>query len=55
MSDQIYAVLGVLAALAAGLWAWRRFHYRSFWLLIGFPITAIRIRASWRKVASAAT
>ncbi|MGW0194458.1 FtsK/SpoIIIE domain-containing protein [Nonomuraea sp. NPDC003201] len=51
MSDQRYTVLGVLAAIAAGLWAWRRFHYPSFWLVIGFPITAISIRASWRKVA----
>jgi S-DNA-T family DNA segregation ATPase FtsK/SpoIIIE len=44
-------MLGVLAAVAAGLWAWRRWHYRSFWLIIGFPITAISVRASWRKVA----
>ncbi|MCF6470715.1 cell division protein FtsK [Nonomuraea sp. MG754425] len=51
MSDQLYTVLGVLAAVAAGLWAWRRWHYRSFWLVIGFPIAAISIRASWRKVA----
>ncbi|MFB4283437.1 FtsK/SpoIIIE domain-containing protein [Nonomuraea sp. MTCD27] len=51
MSDQLYAVLAVLAASAAGLWAWRRWHYRSFWLIIGFPITAITIRATWRKVA----
>ncbi|MEV6041552.1 FtsK/SpoIIIE domain-containing protein [Nonomuraea sp. NPDC052116] len=51
MSDQLLTMLGVLAAIAAGLWAWRRWHYRSFWLVIGFPITAISIRASWRKVA----
>ncbi|MGW0195884.1 FtsK/SpoIIIE domain-containing protein [Nonomuraea sp. NPDC003201] len=51
MSDQLYTVLGVLAAVAAGLWAWRRWHYRSFWLVIGFPLTAISVRTSWRKVA----
>ncbi|HEX4813144.1 MAG TPA: FtsK/SpoIIIE domain-containing protein [Nonomuraea sp.] len=51
MSDQFLWTLGVLAAVAAGLWAWRHWHYRSFWLAIGFPITAISVRASWRKVA----
>jgi DNA segregation ATPase FtsK/SpoIIIE, S-DNA-T family len=51
VSDQLYPLLAVLAASAAGLWAWRRWHYRSFWLLIGFPLMAVRIRATWRKVA----
>ncbi|MFI7618265.1 FtsK/SpoIIIE domain-containing protein [Nonomuraea terrae] len=51
MSDQYLWLLGVLAAAAAGLWAWRRWHHRSFWLVIGYPITAISVRASWRKVA----
>ncbi|MGW6496835.1 FtsK/SpoIIIE domain-containing protein [Nonomuraea angiospora] len=51
MSDQFLTMLGVLAAAAAGLWAWRRWHYRSFWLIVGFPLTAISVRASWRKVA----
>ncbi|MEV0630178.1 FtsK/SpoIIIE domain-containing protein [Nonomuraea wenchangensis] len=51
MSDQFYPLLAVLAASAAGLWAWHRWHYRSFWLLIGFPITAISVWASWRKIA----
>ncbi|MFI6176394.1 FtsK/SpoIIIE domain-containing protein [Nonomuraea sp. NPDC051191] len=51
MSDQLYTVLGVLAAVAAGLWAWRRWHYRTFWLVVGYPLTAISVRASWRKVA----
>ncbi|WP_219465682.1 FtsK/SpoIIIE domain-containing protein [Nonomuraea rhizosphaerae] len=44
-------MLGCLAATAVGLWAWRRYHHRSFWLLIGFPLAAITIRATWRKVA----
>ncbi|WP_252375001.1 MULTISPECIES: FtsK/SpoIIIE domain-containing protein [unclassified Nonomuraea] len=51
MSDHFLTMLGALAAVAAGLWAWRRWHYRSFWLAIGFPLTAISVRASWRKVA----
>nr|WP_246090103.1 FtsK/SpoIIIE domain-containing protein [Nonomuraea deserti] len=51
MSDHFLTMPGVLAAVAAGLWAWRRWHYRSFWLAIGFPLTAISVRASWRKVA----
>ncbi|WP_246080480.1 FtsK/SpoIIIE domain-containing protein [Nonomuraea mesophila] len=51
MSDQFLTMLGVLAAVAAGFWAWRHWHYRSFWLTIGFPLTAISVRASWRKVA----
>ncbi|MFD0655965.1 hypothetical protein [Thermocatellispora tengchongensis] len=41
----------VLAATAAGLWAWRRWHYPSFWYLVGYPITAVSVRASWRRVA----
>ncbi|MEV3985629.1 FtsK/SpoIIIE domain-containing protein [Nonomuraea sp. NPDC049758] len=51
MSDQLYTLLGVLAAVAAGLWAWRRWHHPSFWLVVGYPLTAISVRASWRKVA----
>ncbi|MBF8186254.1 cell division protein FtsK [Nonomuraea sp. K274] len=44
-------MLGVLAAAAAGLWAWRRWHYPSFWLVVAFPLTAISVRATWRKIA----
>ncbi|SEG67647.1 DNA segregation ATPase FtsK/SpoIIIE, S-DNA-T family [Nonomuraea solani] len=44
-------VLAVLAATAAGLWAWRRWHPASFWLAIGFPLAALSVRASWRRVA----
>ncbi|GAA1290350.1 conjugal transfer protein TraS [Planotetraspora silvatica] len=51
MPDTLWTTLGALAALAAGLWAWRRYHYPSFWLVIGFPLMAITIRASWRTVA----
>ncbi|SEN20982.1 FtsK/SpoIIIE domain-containing protein [Nonomuraea pusilla] len=51
MSDTLLQVLGVLAAVAAGLWAWRRWHHPSFWLAVGYPLTAVSVRASWRKVA----
>ncbi|MEO3876111.1 hypothetical protein ABGB18_45720 [Nonomuraea sp. B12E4] len=44
-------VLAVLAAAAAGLWAWRRWHPGSFWLVVGFPLVALSVRASWRRVA----
>jgi S-DNA-T family DNA segregation ATPase FtsK/SpoIIIE len=44
-------LLTVLAAFAAGLWAWRRWHPVSFWLVLGYPITALSVRASWRRVA----
>ncbi|MBB6545866.1 FtsK/SpoIIIE domain-containing protein [Nonomuraea rubra] len=51
MSDQLFPLLAVLAASAAGLWAWRRWHYRSYWLVVAFPLTAISILGTWRKVA----
>ncbi|MEV0971716.1 FtsK/SpoIIIE domain-containing protein [Microtetraspora glauca] len=51
MPDTLAQTLGVLAALMAGLWAWQRFHYHSYWLLIGFPLVALTVRATWRKVA----
>ncbi|MFC4062257.1 FtsK/SpoIIIE domain-containing protein [Planomonospora corallina] len=44
-------VFVVLAVAVAGLWAWRRWHYRSFWLVVGYPLMAISIRTTWRKVA----
>ncbi|MBN6056407.1 cell division protein FtsK [Nonomuraea sp. RK-328] len=43
--------LAVLPLIGAGLWAWRRFHYPSFWLLVGFPLTAVSVRTSWRRIA----
>ncbi len=51
MRDSLLPTLAVLAATAAGLWAWHRFHYRSFWLVIGFPLVTVSVRATWRKVA----
>ncbi|WP_436764350.1 FtsK/SpoIIIE domain-containing protein [Streptosporangium sp. V21-05] len=51
MSDGLLLTLGVLATSVAGLWAWRRWHYRSFWLCLGYPLTAVTVRFTWRKVA----
>ncbi|WP_306303281.1 FtsK/SpoIIIE domain-containing protein [Actinomadura chibensis] len=45
-------VLGVLAAAAAGLWAWRRFHPVSFWYGIAFPARAVLVYLTWHHVAS---
>ncbi|GIH78334.1 FtsK/SpoIIIE domain-containing protein [Planobispora longispora] len=50
MTDILWALLGLLCLLVC-LWVWRRTHYRSFWLLIGYPLTALSVRATWRKVA----
>ncbi|SEK30722.1 FtsK/SpoIIIE domain-containing protein [Nonomuraea pusilla] len=53
MSDQlvVFVVLGGLAAAAAGLGAWRHWHYPSYWLVIGYALTSVRVKATWRKVA----
>ncbi|GAA0395804.1 conjugal transfer protein TraS [Acrocarpospora corrugata] len=48
---ELLALPAALAAVAAGLWAWRHFHPVSFWYVLAYPLTAIGIRASWRKVA----
>ncbi|MEU9840491.1 FtsK/SpoIIIE domain-containing protein [Actinomadura sp. NPDC048032] len=45
-------VLGVLAAAAAGLWAWRRYHPVSFWYGVGFPARAVLVYLTWHHVAS---
>ncbi|GGQ11933.1 S-DNA-T family DNA segregation ATPase FtsK/SpoIIIE [Actinomadura coerulea] len=45
-------VLGVLAAAAAGLWAWRRCHPVSFWYSVGFPARAVLVYLTWHHVAS---
>ncbi|MDA8368657.1 MAG: FtsK/SpoIIIE domain-containing protein [Nocardiopsaceae bacterium] len=51
MSD-LLLVLGVLAAAAAGLWAWRRYHPASFWYGVGFPARAVLVYLTWHHVAS---
>ncbi|WP_068920869.1 FtsK/SpoIIIE domain-containing protein [Planobispora rosea] len=50
MADLLWALIGLLCLLVC-LRLWRRVHYRSFWLLIGYPLTALSVRATWRKVA----
>ncbi|QXJ23622.1 cell division protein FtsK [Actinomadura graeca] len=51
MTDFV-VVLGVLAAAAAGLWAWRRFHPVSFWYGATFPARAVLVYLTWHHVAS---
>ncbi|MBO2440295.1 cell division protein FtsK [Actinomadura nitritigenes] len=51
MTD-FYLVLGVSAAAAAGLWAWRRWHPVSFWYGVGFPVRAALVYLTWHHVAS---
>ncbi|TQM66820.1 S-DNA-T family DNA segregation ATPase FtsK/SpoIIIE [Actinomadura hallensis] len=51
MSDLV-VVLGALAAAAAGLWAWRRWHPASFWYGVGFPVRAVLVYLTWPHVAS---
>ncbi|MDL4776357.1 FtsK/SpoIIIE domain-containing protein [Actinomadura xylanilytica] len=51
MTDAL-VVLGVLAAVAAGLWAWRRWHPVSFWYGFGFPSRAVLVYLTWKNVAS---
>lgn len=47
----MWLALGVLVVVVAGPTAWRRFHYRSYWPVVGFPLTALRVRTGWRRVA----
>ncbi|WP_021598455.1 FtsK/SpoIIIE domain-containing protein [Actinomadura welshii] len=51
MTD-LLLVLGVLAAAAAGLWAWRRYHPVSFWYGVAFPLRAALVYLTWHHVAS---
>ncbi len=48
----IALVLGVLAAAAAGLWAWRKYHALSFWYGVGFPLRAAWLYLTWDHVAA---
>nr|WP_157430966.1 FtsK/SpoIIIE domain-containing protein [Actinomadura macra] len=50
--NAVCLVLGVLAAAAAGLWAWRRWHPVSFWYGVGFPVRAVLVYLTWHHVAS---
>ncbi|MEV0423646.1 FtsK/SpoIIIE domain-containing protein [Streptosporangium canum] len=51
MPESLRLLLLTLACTLVVLWAWQRFHHRSFWLVAGYPLTALSVRASWRKVA----
>ncbi|WP_262403318.1 FtsK/SpoIIIE domain-containing protein [Actinomadura sp. CNU-125] len=51
-ASTLYLVLGVLAAAAAGLWAWSRWYPLSFWYGVGFPVRVVRVFLTWRSVAS---
>ncbi|GII95775.1 FtsK/SpoIIIE domain-containing protein [Sinosporangium siamense] len=51
MPEALPVALMVLVAGTAGLLGWRHWHYRSFWPIVGFPLVAIHIRATWRRVA----
>ncbi|MBO3748790.1 cell division protein FtsK [Streptosporangiaceae bacterium NEAU-GS5] len=44
-------MLAVLAATAAGLWAWRPLHYPSWWYVVGYPFTVLYVLLTWRQVA----
>ncbi|MFI6321560.1 FtsK/SpoIIIE domain-containing protein [Nonomuraea sp. NPDC050556] len=51
MSSDLMPTLAALFALAMGLLAWHLLFPRTFWLVIGYPITAVSIRCSWRRIA----
>ncbi|WP_308169938.1 tyrosine-type recombinase/integrase [Acrocarpospora catenulata] len=54
MPESAHFPLMVLAAVliaAAGLPTWRRLHYRSYWPAVGYPLAALSVWASWRRVA----
>ncbi|MFF4419155.1 FtsK/SpoIIIE domain-containing protein [Streptosporangium sp. NPDC001559] len=50
MPDLPHSLL-VLAGALAVLATWRCLHPHSFWPMVGYPFTALSVRASWRKVA----
>jgi hypothetical protein len=45
-------VLGALAVIAAGVPAWAHLSPASFWLGLGFPAKALRVRLTWTHVAA---
>nr|WP_062341830.1 FtsK/SpoIIIE domain-containing protein [Herbidospora sakaeratensis] len=44
-------LLGLVLSLVATFGAWRHFHYRSFWYVVGYVPAALNVRFTWRKVA----
>src|SRR5512139_3088554 len=51
MNTDLVVFLVVLAAVAVGLWCWRRFHPVSFWYGVGFPLLVLRLYLTWGHVA----
>jgi hypothetical protein len=45
-------VLGALAAVAAGVPAWAILAPRSWWLILGFPVKAVRVYLTWAHVTA---
>ncbi|MEV5571110.1 FtsK/SpoIIIE domain-containing protein [Spirillospora sp. NPDC052269] len=53
MANVILALVGLAAAaVAAGLWAWRKFHPVSWWYVVQFPGRAVLAYLTWHHVAS---
>ncbi|MGW4426015.1 FtsK/SpoIIIE domain-containing protein [Streptosporangium sp. NPDC004631] len=46
----LWLAVFVIAAVIS-LRCWRTWHRRSYWYVVGYPLTAIIVRATWRKVA----
>ncbi|MFF0248225.1 FtsK/SpoIIIE domain-containing protein [Streptosporangium sandarakinum] len=51
MFDRLLWLTLATATMAALLLCWRRWHRPSFWYVIGYPLAAITVRATWRRVA----
>ncbi|MFI6297635.1 FtsK/SpoIIIE domain-containing protein [Nonomuraea sp. NPDC050790] len=51
MPDTFTLTLIAISAATGILWAWRALHPRSFWWIIGYPLTALNVRLTWRRVA----
>ncbi|GAA4092307.1 FtsK/SpoIIIE domain-containing protein [Nonomuraea soli] len=47
MREVLVMALSALLVLAC----WRRWHFRSFWYVVAYPLMAISVLASWRKIA----
>jgi S-DNA-T family DNA segregation ATPase FtsK/SpoIIIE len=52
MSHPLVLALGALAAVAAGVPAWRRLSPRSYWYGAAFPAKTVRVYLTWAHVAS---
>ncbi|GGU92186.1 conjugal transfer protein TraS [Actinomadura cremea] len=52
MTDTLMWLGALAVVVAAGLWAWRRWHPASFWYGVGFPFRAVLVYGTWHHVAS---